>query len=200
MKQIPVIATVIVASAVAIMIALGFWQLGRADEKEALLERYASVAPDAPAIAYPADDAIEASLYRRVEVQCQRVSGMRSTAGTNPVGVKGWAQIARCELGSGQSADVALGWSRAPDQVGWQGGMVAGVLAPRGKIVADPPLADLGPLAKPDPADLPNNHLSYAVQWFLFALVALVIYGLALRVRARGRRTGPSDGNETFGA
>lgn len=200
MKQIPVIATVIVALAVAIMIALGFWQLGRADEKEALLERYASVAPDAPSIAYPADDAIEASLYQRVEVQCQRVSGMRSTAGTNPVGVKGWAQIARCELGSGQSADVALGWSRAPDEVAWQGGMVAGVLAPHGKIVADPPLADLGPLAKPDPADLPNNHLSYAVQWFLFALVALVIYGLALRMRARGRRDAPSGGNETFGA
>ena len=60
-----------------------------------------------------------------------------------------------------------------------------GILAPGGKIVADPPLAELGPLAKPDPADLPNNHLAYAGQWFFFALTALVIYILALRRRRR---------------
>ncbi|HNJ47416.1 MAG TPA: SURF1 family protein, partial [Novosphingobium sp.] len=35
--------------------------------------------------------------------------------------------------------------------------------------------------------DIPNNHLSYAVQWFLFAATALVIYGLALRKRLAAR-------------
>jgi surfeit locus 1 family protein len=39
--------------------------------------------------------------------------------------------------------------------------------------------------AAPDPRDVPNNHLSYAVQWFLFATTAIVIYGLALRKRLR---------------
>tara|TARA_B100000749_G_scaffold250516_1_gene215647 strand:+ start:41 stop:217 length:177 start_codon:yes stop_codon:yes gene_type:complete len=41
----------------------------------------------------------------------------------------------------------------------------------------------LKPLAPPSVADLPNNHLAYAVQWFLFAAVAVVIYILALRRR-----------------
>ena len=48
-----------------------------------------------------------------------------------------------------------------------------------------PPQAGLTQLAAPDPRDVPNNHLSYAVQWFLFAVTALVIYGLALRKRWR---------------
>lgn len=200
MKPVPLIPTALVALAVVIMIMLGFWQLGRADEKAALLESYAAVATDGPAIAYPAQDALEDNLYRRVEAQCANVVAMRGTAGTNPLGVKGWAQIAQCTLSTGQSADVALGWSRAPEPPVWQGGMVTGVLAPGGKIVADPPLADLGPLAKPDPADLPNNHMAYAVQWFLFALVALVIYFLALRLRARSKQDAIFDANETLGS
>ena len=40
-------------------------------------------------------------------------------------------------------------------------------------------------MAAPDPGDLPNNHLAYAGQWFLFALAAAVIYVLALRRRRR---------------
>ena len=51
------------------------------------------------------------------------------------------------------------------------------------RLVADPPVAGLGANARPDPSDIPNNHLAYAVQWFLFAFTALVIYALALRKR-----------------
>jgi surfeit locus 1 family protein len=36
----------------------------------------------------------------------------------------------------------------------------------------------------PSATDIPNNHRAYAVQWFLFAGVALLIYALALRRRA----------------
>jgi surfeit locus 1 family protein len=39
--------------------------------------------------------------------------------------------------------------------------------------------------APPSPDNIPNNHLSYAVQWFLFAGIAGVIYALALRQRWR---------------
>lgn len=88
-----------------------------------------------------------------------------------------------------EPADVVLGWSRSPDPVEWKGGYVAGTVVPTGelgfKIVADPPLAGLEANAKPDPGDLPNNHLAYAVQWFFFAATALVIYVLALRRRGR---------------
>jgi surfeit locus 1 family protein len=34
---------------------------------------------------------------------------------------------------------------------------------------------------------VPNNHLSYAIQWFFFATTAVVIYVLALRKRWRDK-------------
>ncbi|GAA4644235.1 hypothetical protein GCM10023115_21950 [Pontixanthobacter gangjinensis] len=191
-RDIPVVSTIVVLAAIITMIWLGFWQLGRADEKEAMLASYAAVEVGAEAVPYPSDgDAMEASLYRVTNVRCAEVLSMRATAGTNTVGAKGWAHIANCQLEQGADADIALGWSRDPESPEWGGGVVSGVLGPGGKIVADPPLADLGPLATPDPADLPNNHLAYAVQWFLFALTALVIYIIALRVRAKRSQTLP---------
>jgi surfeit locus 1 family protein len=53
-------------------------------------------------------------------------------------------------------------------------------------IVSDTGLAGLKPSPRPDPAEVPNNHLAYAVQWFLFAAVAVIIYPLALRYRDKG--------------
>jgi surfeit locus 1 family protein len=52
-------------------------------------------------------------------------------------------------------------------------------------IVADPPLAGLGPSTPPALDTIPNNHRSYAFQWFAFAAIALVIFALALRRRRR---------------
>ena len=66
---------------------------------------------------------------------------------------------------------------------------MGGVIGPYGrsvKLVAAPPQAGLAQLAMPDPRDVPDNHLSYAVQWFLFALTAVVVYVLALRRKWRG--------------
>ena len=37
--------------------------------------------------------------------------------------------------------------------------------------------------APPSIESIPNNHLAYAVQWFLFAAVAAIIYVIALRRR-----------------
>ena len=82
-------------------------------------------------------------------------------------------------------ARVVLGWSRDPHAPDWRGGEASGVIAPGPRLVSDPPLAGLAANARPDPADIPNNHWSYAVQWFLFAGTALVIYALALWKRAR---------------
>ncbi|MEL6875054.1 MAG: SURF1 family cytochrome oxidase biogenesis protein, partial [Pseudomonadota bacterium] len=50
---------------------------------------------------------------------------------------------------------------------------------------ADQPVAGLKQPARPSVADIPNNHFAYAVQWFLFAAIALIIYGFALRGRSR---------------
>ncbi|MCB2085336.1 MAG: SURF1 family protein [Sphingomonadaceae bacterium] len=184
-RGIPIISTAIVLAAVAVMTGLGFWQLDRLDQKEALIARYKAAPTDAARIDYPAADQIEQELYRKVRAECAEVASILGVAGNNSLGVSGFSHVADCTLKGGEEAKVALGWSRNPQSPDWQGGEVLGILAPGGKIVADPPLAELGPLAKPDPADLPNNHLAYAGQWFFFALTALVIYILALRRRRR---------------
>ena len=49
--------------------------------------------------------------------------------------------------------------------------------------VADAPAPGLRASEVPSGADVPTNHLAYAVQWFLFAAAALIIYALAVRRR-----------------
>ena len=53
-------------------------------------------------------------------------------------------------------------------------------------LVADKPVPGLEANPGPDLSAVPNNHLAYAVQWFLFAAVAAVIYAIALRRRLNG--------------
>lgn len=190
-KQVPLLATVVVAAAAAIMIALGFWQLGRSEEKAALIARYEAATGNPAAVAFPfREDAVAAALYRRSQVVCDAVLSVAAGNGIRADGAKGWAHRAVCRTAQGQEATIALGFSNNAQSPGWRGGTVRGIVAPGPRLVADPPLAGLQPLAKPDPSDLPNNHLAYAVQWFLFAATALVIYVLALRRReAHGQRT-----------
>ena len=56
LRQLPLISTIVVVLAAAIMVGLGFWQLGRADEKEELLARYAAAGDDQELVAWPGDD------------------------------------------------------------------------------------------------------------------------------------------------
>ena len=129
----------------------------------------------------------EAALYHHSSVDCRRVLSRGAIAGRNAADETGWAQTALCETPGGQ-AEVALGWSRDPAIAAWDGGTVQGIVAPAAhgvRLVAVPAQAGLTQLAKPDPHDLPNNHVSYAVQWFFFAATALIIYALALRRRLR---------------
>jgi cytochrome oxidase assembly protein ShyY1 len=57
----------------------------------------------------------------------------------------------------------------------------------RMRLVAASAPPGLEPSAAPSVSAIPNNHRSYALQWFAFALIALVIYGLAVRKRLRER-------------
>ena len=185
--RIPLWPTVLVGIAILIMIALGFWQLDRRDEKEAMIAAYRAVPADAPPVVFPQDEAdYPQALYRRSEVVCDRVLSTRSTAARDRQYNSGLAQVARCALAGGGTTEIHLGWTARPQPVDWEGGAIAGTIAPAGdgvKLVADPPAFGLAPLRQPDPGELPNNHLAYAGQWFLFALSALVIYVLVLRKR-----------------
>ena len=184
-RRVPIVATLIVAAAVATMIALGVWQLRRAEWKEDLLAQYRQAQAMSSNVPWPRSEAeLERALFRWSQFDCQRVLGMRVTAATAADGSKGAAQIARCAIDGGGEAEVALGWSSEPQPPRWQPGPVSGVIAPGGTLHAAQVAPGLEPLAPPDPNDLPNNHLMYAGQWFFFALTALVIYVLALRRRA----------------
>ena len=186
-RRFPVIPTLLVLAAVAVMIRLGLWQLDRMHQKDALLVRYGAAAAMSADVPFPQGEAAaEPVLYRHARVDCEAVSGVKVIAGHNAKGETGMAQVADCRLAGGGTARVVLGWSREPKPVAWAGGTAMGLIAPGPRLVADPPMAGLMANARPDPADLPNNHLAYAVQWFLFALTALVIYGIAVWRRMRG--------------
>src|SRR5436190_561635 len=135
-RKLPIIPTILVALAVLTMIGLGFWQLERRKEKEALI-------------------------------------------------------VADCRTGAeGPGVAIELGWSKNPNAGhAFSGGLVSGVIAPdrmsRMRLVAASPGPGLVASAPPSPDIIPNNHLSYAVQWFLFAAIAVIIYLLALRGRWR---------------
>jgi surfeit locus 1 family protein len=189
-KRLPLLPTLLVAAAVATMLALGVWQLQRKEWKESLLAHYRQAQVMSSDIPWPRDPSeYEGALYRHSSLTCDRVTHTSAIAGRSVQGEAGWAHVAHCELDGGGAADVALGWSREPADAEWAGGKALGFIAPAGegvRLVAAPAQAGLQQLAAPDPNELPNNHLSYAVQWFFFAATALVIYVLALRKRLRG--------------
>ena len=184
LRRLPLVPTIVVLVAVGVMIRLGLWQIDRMHQKEALIARYEMAESLSADVPFPRDEAAaEPLLYRHARIDCRRVVERTSIAGHNAKGESGLAQVAGCVLPDGSRARVVLGWSRAPGAPEWDGGEVMGIVAPGPRLVADPPLAGLEANARPDPADVPNNHFSYAVQWFLFAVVALVIYALAVRKR-----------------
>ena len=202
MRRLPIIPTIIVALAVATMVALGIWQLQRAQWKETLLADYAR-AESMPAVDL---DPLLASgrplpdlSFRRALVTCDaREAAVEAMAGRNRADVTGQAFYVACRPGaSGEAARLRInaGWADRPDAVRrlTLSGIVAGRL---GAVGPDGPVTLIaatpaGPLvmasAPPDLATVPNNHLFYALQWFAFALAAAVIYLLALRRRHRPR-------------
>lgn len=196
MTRVPVFATIVVGIAVAAMIGLGLWQLERRGEKEAYLAQIAGN-PAKPAITFPAlpDQSL---LLRRATSVCLEPLSIKSQG----AGGDGYRLIAECRTGAeGPGMLVQLGTTRDPNaKVAWRGGAVNGFIgaapdprsligklfdhAPqRQMLVLDTPVTGLSPNRPPDLSSIPNNHFAYAWQWFLFAGIAALIYGLALRRR-----------------
>jgi len=195
MKRVPVFATLVVTAAVATMIALGFWQLSRARWKEGIVQQYA-VAQKLPPIAFPTAPAKgPLPLFRWATGFCAKPVGQRAIAGENRQGETGYAHIVQCSTGSeGPGMAVDLGWSKDPNATWrWPGGPVTGIIVPdrlqRIRLVAASSPAGLRPSALPTIDSVvsvtPAGHRLYAVQWFAFAAIALLIYVLAVRKRLR---------------
>jgi len=192
---LPVVPTVVVGIAVVLMIALGVWQLYRLQTKEALLARIAAN-PSLPEMTLAPHSTDPSLLLRRGRLDCAAPLSI-ATEGAGKLGSR---FIATCASG----AKIQIGTS--PDPLArpvWSGGAVRGTVwqAPDHRIalvrwsegrdtelmlVPETPLAGLRPNAPPDPGSIPNNHFAYAMQWFLFAATALVIYAIALRKRLAG--------------
>jgi len=190
MKRFPLIATLVVLAAVAIMIRLGFWQIDRLHQKEALIGRYAA-AESLPPIGWPTVPTSEANLplFRHATANCLSVAGWRTAPGQSVNDEPGFLVIADCRSGAeGPGLAVELGWTKDPNAgKQWKGGLVSGLIGPdrrsRMRLHAGAPGPGLAPSEPPSLDSIPNNHRSYAVQWFAFAAIALLIYALALRRR-----------------
>jgi cytochrome oxidase assembly protein ShyY1 len=188
--KVPLLPTAFVTAAVAVMIGLGVWQLQRASWKKDLLVRYAQ-ARNLPEIAWPKVPAApEAYYFRRAGGFCLQAASWRAIAGRNLRDETGWSHIAACRTGAeGPGMQVDAGWSKTSDAPTWSGGTVRGIIAPDHKfgmrLVAAQSPAGLEPSAPPSLDSIPNNHMAYAIQWFLFAAIAAIIYILALRKRQK---------------
>ncbi len=197
MTRWPIIPTLLVGLAIATMIALGLWQLlDRLPQKEAFLAQLAAN-PAKPAIAFP-DSSDQSLLFRKASAVCDAPIAIERVG----AGAAGYRLIAKCRADAANPDPIVqLGTTRRPDaETGWRGGRVDGhvALAPDGRsligslfdptpqrlmLVAATPPPGLNANRPPDLDSVPNNHLAYAVQWFLFAGIAGIIYFLALRRR-----------------
>jgi cytochrome oxidase assembly protein ShyY1 len=191
-RRLPIIPTIVVLAAVAVMVRLGVWQWNKAHWKEDLLAKYAA-AEKGPPISWPTVPLRKADLplFRHATGVCLQPIGQRTTGGESAGGEPGFVHIVDCRTGGeGPAMSVEVGWSKDPKaRTSWTGGPVSGIIAPDRRtgmrLVAASPAPGLQASAPPSLDSIPNNHRSYAIQWFAFALIALVIYALALRKRFR---------------
>lgn len=186
------------AAALPLLVGLGVWQLQRAEWKVALLARL-DAAPRLPPLELSALPGGNLD-FRRASGRCAG-DGLAVTweGGLSAAGQPGYVARVLCPAIDGQPAFAAdLGWTSRPD---WSArtsldARIAGLLrdfgserAPRLRLVAAHPPPGLGllPATPPTLAEIPNNHRSYAVQWFSFAAILAAVYvAFVLRWRRGG--------------
>jgi surfeit locus 1 family protein len=195
-RRVPVLASLVVVAAVAVLIALGVWQLQRAKWKEGLLARYAQ-AEKLPPITWPTIPlkSDQFPLFRHATGMCLKPVSKRAMGGENLQGDPGYVQIVDCATGAeGPGMSVEIGWAQNPNaKFNWPGGLVSGVIVPDRRtgmrLVAATSPPGLQPSKVPDAktasAVTPTGHRFYAATWFSLAAIALIIYGFALRKRWR---------------
>lgn len=203
-RRWPLLPSILVLLCAAIMVGLGVWQLARHQQKQAAIAAI-SANFDKSAIAFPKTGPVaQDMLFRASSFYCLRVTGWSKEAGKADNGASGYRYIAQCSTGAeGQGALVTLGVGGRPDiSPTWTGGPVSGRIMEepdhrpfiarwfgpdlplRPMLVADnSPDPQLKTPAPPSIASIPDNHMGYAVQWFIFAALAVVIYTLALGFR-----------------
>jgi surfeit locus 1 family protein len=199
----------IVAGVVAALcVTAGVWQLGRLEQRRA---RNAALAARLalPALELRSGISVDSARQRRVVARgVYDFAAERTWPGRSFDGTPGVALITPLRLADGAAVLVDRGWVPSPDafQVDHaaylepERAVVHGIafVPPRGRGDVDPfgflPFVIQLETPPPQPRGLPRRwpvpvldngpHLSYAIQWFSFALIALV--GTAALIR-RGR-------------
>jgi surfeit locus 1 family protein len=201
-RRIPIIPTVITAVGFLILCGLGKWQLDRREWKRDLIERL-SAAPNLPEVT-PAEFGAammgDASIqYRRARIDCR--AGPKKPydlrPGSSAKGDSGFFVVVSCRPNDRPPDIVAVaGWTRRVDAKELTLSLdteLAGVVIenpygmakgrPRFMLIPDAAIPPLARPQQPSAADLPDNHLAYAGQWFGLAAALAAIYGLWLRRR-----------------
>mgnify|MGYP003387040529 CR=1 FL=1 len=205
MKRVPIWPTLATFVVMTALVSLGLWQLQRREWKHALIARL-EAAQTLPLLG-PADYfrslAGEASVqYRRAELPCSpgRVLPYDLKGGSSAEGDSGFLVLVSCRPNTRPPDIVAVaGWTRRADaaRVPLQVDTVfRGIVIerpygdaptrPQFMLIPDAAVPPLVASKLPSPQDLPDNHLSYAGQWFGLAGARAAIYGVWLRRRLRG--------------
>ena len=204
MKRIPVLPTLMTLVMLVTLIGLGAWQLQRRAWKADLITQL-EAAQSAPLLE-PADvlaamQGTKSVQYRRAELPCSpgTVLPYDLKGGSSAGGTSGYLVLVSCRPNRKAPDIVAVaGWTRRPDAARVPiavDTVFTGLIIekpygdaadrPRFMLIPDAAVPPLQKSRLPTPQDLPDNHLSYAGQWFGLAIVLAVIYGLWLRRRLR---------------
>ncbi len=198
MRRLPLVPTLMTVVMAGIMVWLGIWQLQRREWKHQLiasLEAAQHLPPVTASEFYRSMIGAGSVQYRRAVVACRpgRVAPYDIKGGESATGESGFLIVVACrdpafQHRKGPDLVVVAGWSGRPDPpdplivdaefdgtiierpYDKQPGRPAFMLIPK---TAVPPLV---PSRTPSPEDLPDSHLSYAIQWFSFAVTLAVIY------------------------
>jgi surfeit locus 1 family protein len=199
----------LVLALIVTLVNLGFWQLRRLDERRGLNRIVAARLADAPVpiedVADPATDrfrrvVVDGTVEDTVVVNNRSLDGSPGLWNVVVVGLGGGHHvlvnrgfIAAGEL-PGQVPDVHVeGYLVSRDRLDRSARIDLdpaldrdGVLPVLVQQMSPAPQAPLFAVAPPDLGEGP--HLGYAVQWFIFATIAVVGYPIILRRVARERR------------
>jgi surfeit locus 1 family protein len=199
---VPIVPTIIVLALLATLVSLGAWQLERRQWKADLI-RQLEAAPRLPPLE-PGDflaamQGTQSIQYRRATLPCSpgTVLPYDLRGGSSAKGESGFLVLVSCRPNR-KPPDIVVvaGWTPRPDTVRvpiavdtiFNGLIIEKPYGdaegrPRFMLIPDTAVAPLRLSQMPDPGGLPDNHLSYAGQWFGLAAALLGIYGLWLRRR-----------------
>lgn len=203
----PLAATALTLVMLPILLGLAYWQYAvRLPWKHALIARLEAARTLPPVTArdyYRAMIGRDDLQYRRAEVACRpgRVGPYDIKGGTSAGDDGGFLILVDCSDPSRRTKPdlvVVAGWTSRPDRIttldvdtDFAGTLIEHPYGsepgrPQFMLIPTTAVAPLTPSRVPTPGDLPDNHLSYAVQWLAFAITLAAVYGVYLGQWRRG--------------